>query len=71
MAVYMFPGQGSQCKGMGKDLFEKYPSFVKKADAILGYSLSELCLENQDNKLMQTQFTQPALFVVSVLAYLD
>jgi len=66
----MFPGQGSQKKGMGKDLFELFPDQIKAADEILGYSLAELCLEDTDDRLKKTQFTQPALYVVSALTYL-
>lgn len=70
MTVFMFPGQGSQKKGMGKDLFSKYPDLVKKADDILGYSIESLCLENPDESLGNTQFTQPALYIVCALSYL-
>lgn len=71
MIAYVFPGQGSQKKGMGADLFQKYPEYVKKADEILGYSIEELCLDNPDNRLNLTQYTQPALFIVSALTYLE
>lgn len=69
--LYVFPGQGSQFIGMGKELFKKFPEMVKNADEILGYSIQELCLQDPDNKLNLTQFTQPALFIVTVLSYLD
>lgn len=69
--IYMFPGQGSQTKGMGEELFDKYRSHIKTADEILGYSLKTLCLEDPDNQLNLTQFTQPALFTVTSLMYLD
>lgn len=68
MLAYLFPGQGSQTYGMGKDLFAQFPKIMKEADAILGYSLEELCL-TQDSRLNQTQFTQPALFTVNALSY--
>ncbi len=71
MTTYMFPGQGSQKKGMGEGLFEKYADLTAKADEILGYSIKELCLEDADGNLMQTQYTQPALYTVSALMYLD
>lgn len=70
MKTYMFPGQGSQAKGMGADLFERYPELTAKADAILGYSIRELCLDDPREQLNQTQFTQPALYVVNALSYL-
>jgi trans-AT polyketide synthase/acyltransferase/oxidoreductase domain-containing protein len=68
--VFMFPGQGSQAPGMGAELFERYPDLVAEADAILGYSIRELCLENPDGMLNSTDYTQPALYVVNVLSFL-
>ena len=68
--VFMFPGQGSQAPGMGAELFERYPDLVAEADAILGYSIKELCLVNPDDKLNRTDYTQPALYIVDVLNYL-
>ncbi|SFR98070.1 ACP S-malonyltransferase [Anaeromicropila populeti] len=70
MITYAFPGQGSQFVGMGEELFDLFPDIVEKADAILGYSIRSLCLEDQLNVLGNTQFTQPALFVVNALTYL-
>lgn len=69
-SIWVFPGQGSQFKGMGAELFGRYPQLVAQADEILGYSLRRLCLEDPDQLLDQTEYTQPALFVVSALAYL-
>jgi malonyl CoA-acyl carrier protein transacylase len=69
MAVYVFPGQGSQKKGMGEGLFEQFPELTSKADAILGNSIAELCLEDPQGQLSQTQYTQPALYVVNALTY--
>jgi malonyl CoA-acyl carrier protein transacylase len=72
MEAFIFPGQGSQRKGMGGDLFESIKDFraiESRIDQILGYSLRELCLDNPDNRLMETQFTQPALYVVNYLYY--
>ena len=68
--VWVFPGQGSQFKGMGADLFARYPGLVSQADEIVGCSLRQLCLEDPNQLLGQTQYTQPALFVVSALSYL-
>lgn len=65
----MFPGQGAQYKGMGKNLFPQYPQLTKTASNILGYSIEELCLNDAENKLGQTQYTQPALYVVNALSY--
>lgn len=67
----MFPGQGSQIKGMGSGLFDKYKEYVKIADDILGYSIENLCTNNPDGNLDKTQYTQPALFIVNALEYLE
>lgn len=67
--IFLFPGQGAQSLGMGRDLFPAYPELVAKADAILGYSIVRLCLEDPDRVLANTDYTQPALFVVNALAY--
>jgi trans-AT polyketide synthase/acyltransferase/oxidoreductase domain-containing protein len=69
--VIMFPGQGSQYKGMGKGLFEKYPKMIENASKILGYDLERLCLEDPHKELGKTQFTQPALYTVNALKYMD
>lgn len=71
MKAYLFPGQGSQFATMGADQFERYPQLVSSADEILGYSISHLCAQNPDNLLNDTAYTQPALFVVNHLMYLD
>ena len=65
--AFLFPGQGSQVKGMGTDVFHRYPELIEQANQELGYSLSDLCLEDAKEQLSQTQFTQPALFLVSFL----
>jgi len=69
MKTVLFPGQGAQRKGMGKKLFEQYPAYARLASDILGYSIEELCLEDPRQQLNLTQYTQPALYVVSVLEY--
>lgn len=71
MLVLMFPGQGAQVVGMGKELFEKYPEIVKKCDEILDYSIKDLCLKDENNLLGITKYTQVALYVVGVMTYLD
>lgn len=71
MKTYMFPGQGSQSKGMGASLFDKFADLTEKADQILGYSIKALCLHDERNELNKTQFTQPALYVVNALSYFD
>jgi malonyl CoA-acyl carrier protein transacylase len=69
-SVWMFPGQGSQRKGMGAGLFERYPELVAQADEVLGASLAELCLHDPEGVLGRTEYTQPALFAVSALSFL-
>ncbi len=69
MLAYVFPGQGSQQKGMGGELFDEFKELTSKADEILGYSIKELCLEDPQGNLGQTQYTQPALYVVNALTY--
>ncbi len=68
--ISLFPGQGSQQKGMGADLFDLFPEQVAAADKELGYSIKDLCLHDADDRLNATQFTQPALYVVSCLTHL-
>jgi trans-AT polyketide synthase, acyltransferase and oxidoreductase domains len=68
---FMFPGQGSQKKGMGEALFAAFPDHVRTADRVLGYSIKDLCLLDGDGLLGRTQYTQPALYVVNALSYLD
>jgi malonyl CoA-acyl carrier protein transacylase len=70
MKTFMFPGQGSQKKGMGGELFDEFKELTEKADKILGYSIKELCLEDPRRELNNTQFTQPALYVVNALSFL-
>lgn len=65
----MFPGQGSQAKGMGGDLFDRFPEMTAAADRVLGYSIKEVCLDDPRGELGLTQFTQPALFVVNALTF--
>jgi trans-AT polyketide synthase/acyltransferase/oxidoreductase domain-containing protein len=68
--IFLFPGQGSQKTGMGAELFAQFPDYVAQADKELGYSIAELCQTDAGGRLNETQFTQPALYVVSCLAYL-
>lgn len=67
--AYIFPGQGSQYVGMGKDLFESRPEakeIFERADDILGVNLSGICFHGPDDELKQTKNTQPAIFVHSM-----
>ncbi len=70
MVTYVFPGQGSQEKGMGRELFSQFSRLTAKANAILGYSLEILCLGDPEQRLDQTQYTQPALYTINALSYL-
>ena len=67
----LFPGQGSQAIGMGKDLAEKYPlarQTFEEADDALGYKLSTLCFEGPEDQLRLTEITQPAILTASIAA---
>ena len=69
--AFLFPGQGSQTVGMGRDLAEKFPAakaVFDEADDALAYSLSRLCFEGPEDQLKQTEFTQPAILTVSIAA---
>ena len=71
MKTYMFPGQGSQTRGMGAALFDRFADLTARADEILGYSIRDLCVHDPHGRLKQTQFTQPAVFVVNAFTYLN
>jgi [acyl-carrier-protein] S-malonyltransferase len=69
--AFIFPGQGSQVVGMGKDLAEKYPvahQTFEEADQALGYKLSQVCFEGPEDQLRLTEVTQPAILTVSIAA---
>ena len=70
MKAYVFPGQGSQFSGMGKDLYDNSPvakELFDKADEILGFKISEIMFNGTDEELKQTKVTQPAVFLHSVI----
>lgn len=71
MKAYVFPGQGAQFSGMGKELYEQSPAareLFDKADQILGFEISKIMFEGSDEELRQTKVTQPAVFLHSVAA---
>ena len=70
MKAYVFPGQGAQFPGMGKDLYEKYTparDLFDKANDILGFSITDVMFEGSADDLRQTRVTQPAIFLHSVI----
>lgn len=70
MKAYVFPGQGAQFVGMGKDLYEKSPlakDLFEKANEILGFRITDLMFSGTDEDLRQTKVTQPAIFLHSVI----
>lgn len=71
--AYVFPGQGAQFVGMGKDLYEseiKAKELFEKANEVLGYSITEIMFNGTDEDLKQTKVTQPAVFLHSVISAL-
>lgn len=70
--AFIFPGQGSQYVGMGKDFYDNYDiakDYFNRANKILDIDLKEICFNGPEAKLTETQNTQPAIFTVSVIGY--
>lgn len=70
MNAYVFPGQGAQFPGMGKDLYENYPAakeLFEQANEILGFRITDIMFEGTEEELRQTKVTQPAIFLHSVV----
>ena len=70
MKAYLFPGQGAQFEGMGRDLYENYPvakELFDKANEVLGFDIAQVMFEGSEEELRQTKITQPAIFLHSVI----
>ncbi len=70
MKAYVFPGQGAQFVGMGKDLYETYPQakeLFEQANELIGFRITDLMFSGTDEDLRQTKVTQPAIFLHSVI----
>ena len=70
MTAFVFPGQGAQFSGMGKELYDAYPearTMMQRANEVLGFNLTEVMFEGTDEALRQTRVTQPAIFLHSIV----
>lgn len=71
MKAFVFPGQGAQFSGMGKDLYDAYSearTIMQRANEILGFSITDVMFEGSDEELRQTKVTQPAIFLHSIVS---
>lgn len=69
-AMHIFPGQGAQFKGMGRDLFSDFKTLTGIAGEVLGYDLARTCIDDPDNRLVSTDVTQPALYTVCMMTWI-
>lgn len=69
-AMHLFPGQGAQFKGMGRELFADFKTLTGIAADVLGYDLARTCIDDPDDRLVSTDVTQPALYTVCMMTWI-